>query len=84
MHKPVSKPDSKTAKEMAENLPTFGFEQDHVISEKTDSFRKHDRKKSPAMSEEETENIEDSFLNPPWVPELINRDDLYLIALNKF
>ena len=64
--KPVSKPETKTAKKMAENVPKFGFEQDHVISEKTDSFMKDDRKKSPAMSEEETENIEeelDSFLN---------------------
>ena len=66
VEKPVSKPETKTAKKMAENVPKFGFEQDHVISEKTDSFMKDDRKKSPAMSEEETENIEeelDSFLN---------------------
>ena len=55
-----------TTKKKSGNLPTLGFEQDHVISEKTDSFRSGDKKHSPDISEEVTENIEedlDSFLN---------------------
>jgi len=45
--------------------PSFGFEADHVISEKSESVRK-DTKKSPNSSPDITENIEeelDSFLN---------------------
>ena len=66
VEKSVIKPDTKAAKKTAENVPKFGFEPDHVISEKTDSVRKDAKKKSPDMSEEETDNIEeelDSFLN---------------------
>ena len=76
--KPVSKLETKTEKKMAENVPKFGFEQDHVISEKTDSFRKDDRKKSQDRSEEETENIEeelDSFLNSEMSGADITKDE---------
>ena len=41
-------------------MPRFGFEQDHVISEKTDSSvrKEEDRRGSPDISEDVTENIE--------------------------
>ena len=41
-------------------MPRFGFEQDHVISEKTDSAvrKEEDRRRSPDISEDVTENIE--------------------------
>lgn len=49
------------------SVPTFGFDSDHVISEKSQSSRNQaDKGKSPEPTSEVTENIEeelDSFLN---------------------
>lgn len=54
-------------KKKAETVPTFGFDSDHVISEKSQSSRNQASKvKSPEPNSEVTENIEeelDSFLN---------------------
>jgi len=49
------------SKRKVENVPTFGFDSDHVISEKS-----HSKVKSPEPGSDVTENIEeelDSFLN---------------------
>jgi len=55
------------SKKKVENVPTFGFDSDHVISEKSQSSNLPARKiKSPEPNSEVTENIEeelDSFLN---------------------
>jgi len=56
------------------DAPSFGFEPDHVISEKSDSVKK-EAKKSPDSTPDITENIEeelDSFLNS----EISGGDDL--------
>ena len=54
-------------KKAAETVPTFGFDSDHVISERSQSSKKQGSKiKSPEPNSEVTENIEeelDSFLN---------------------
>lgn len=70
---PLKKQESSFAKKRS-GAPSFGFEPDHVISEKSESMRK-DSKKSPVSSPDITENIEeelDSFLNS----EISGGDDL--------
>ena len=60
----LKKQESSFAKKRS-GAPSFGFEPDHVISEKSESVKK-DAKKSPVSSPDITENIEeelDSFLN---------------------
>jgi len=55
------------SKKKAGNVPTFGFDSDHVISEKSQSSKKQgSMARSPEPNSEVTENIEeelDSFLN---------------------
>ena len=62
----------------SQSVPTFGFESDHVISEKSQSSRNQAGKvKSPEPNSEVTENIEeelDSFLNSE-VSDDITRDE---------
>ena len=80
-NKTESKKSSSVPKKKAENsssVPTFGFESDHVISEKSQSSRNQVSKvKSPEPNSEVTENIEeelDSFLNSE-VSDDITRDE---------
>ena len=59
--KSAEKPGTKAVKKtVVDSVPRFGFEQDHVISEKTDSAvrKEEDRRRSPDISEDVTENIE--------------------------
>ena len=83
-----SGPDSKTEskktslgpkkKVESSSVPTFGFDSDHVISEKSQSSRNQaDKGKSPEPNSEVTENIEeelDSFLNSE-VSDDVTRDE---------
>jgi len=63
-----------TVERKKSGAPSFGFDPDHVISEKSESGKK-DSKVSPDVSPDITENIEeelDSFLNS----EISGGDDL--------
>ena len=65
-------------KKVESSVPTFGFDSDHVVSEKSQSSRnKAGKVKSPEPNSEVTENIEeelDSFLNSE-VSDDITRDE---------
>ena len=65
-------------KKVESSVPTFGFDPDHVVSEKSQSSRNQAGKvKSPEPNSEVTENIEeelDSFLNSE-VSDDITRDE---------
>jgi len=64
--KDVIAADKPLAKKKIEGVPKLGFDSDHVISEKTDTYKKENKTQDGETSQEVTENIEedlDSFLN---------------------
>ena len=64
--KDVIATETHIPKKKLEGVPKLGFDADHVISEKTDSFQIENKTAGGETSQEVTENIEedlDSFLN---------------------